>query len=179
MDKLGLELDSRRRIFDTVCRYPGMHLREIGRVAGLSPNLADYHLLYLEKREFVYSLQDGQYKCYFPRDSITVDGNRFSASDWRIVRLLRQKVPFRITLLILKKGTMTHGEIVRCVRKSPSTVSHHLMKLTNAGIVSRSDDTSEYLISDSTRIEGILLRFNPQPDSLADGFLEIWNDLVI
>jgi predicted transcriptional regulator len=179
LDKLVLELDSRRRIFDTVCKYPGMHLREIGRVVGLSPNLVDYHLLYLEKREFVYSHQDGQYKCYFPRDAITVDGNRVNASDWRIVRLLRQRIPFRITLLILKNGTITHGEITRDVRKSPSTVSHHLMKLTAVGIISKNPSTSEYSISDSTRVEGILLRFNPRPETLTDGFLEIWDDLVI
>lgn len=103
----------------------------------------------------------------------------FSAPDKRIVSLLRQRVPFRITILILRNGAMTHGEIVHGVRKSPSTVSHHLEKLLAVGVVSRNGNTSEYLISDPARIEKILLRFNPQLTSLTDGFLEIWDDLVI
>jgi predicted transcriptional regulator len=179
LNALALELDSRRRIFDAVCKYPGMHLREIGREVKLSPNLVDYHLLYLEKREFVYSLQDGQYKCYFPNEAIGADGSTFSAPDKRIVSLLRQRIPFRITLLILKNGTMAHREIVHSIRKSPSTVSHHLEKLVAAGVISKSGNSSEYSISDSSRIERILLRFNPLPASLTDGFLEIWDDLVI
>ncbi len=156
-----------------------MHLREIGREVRLSANLVDYHLLYLEKRELVYSIQDGQYKRYFPRDAIGADWSHFSAPDKRIVSLLRQRVPFRITILILRNGAMTHGEIVHGVRKSPSTVSHHLEKLLAVGVVSRNGNTSEYLISDPARIEKILLRFNPQLTSLTDGFLEIWDDLVI
>lgn len=179
MNELALELDSRRRIFDAVCKYPGMHLREIGREVRLSANLVDYHLLYLEKRELVYSIQDGQYKRYFPRDAVGADRSHFSASDKPIVSLLRQRVPFRITLLILKNGTMAHREIVQSVRKSPSTVSHHLEKLVTAGVISKSGNSSEYSISDSSRIERILLRFNPLPASLTDGFLEIWDDLII
>jgi len=181
LNKLVLELDSRRRIFDAIREYPGMHLREIGREVRLAPNLVDYHLIYLEKRGFVYSLHDGKYKRYFLRDCAEeVDkGNIISAPDSRIVSLLRRKVPFQITLLILKNGPMTHGAIVESMRRSPSTISHHLNKLMKAGIISRVNCNSGYVIRDCMSVERILLRFNPQPITLVDGFLEIWEDFVL
>ena len=181
MDELALELDSRRSIYDVVCKYPGTHLREISRTVNLSPNLVDYHLLYLEKRELVYSLQDGLYKRYFPKDAIGERKSRdlISAPDKRIVSLLRQRVPFRITLLLLKNGPMTHGRMVESVQKSPSTISHHLDKLMKAGVVAKDEGKSEFVISSPAEIERILLQFNPQPASLTEGFLEIWDDLVV
>jgi len=181
LDELALELDSRRRIYDAVCKYPGTHLREIGRTVSLSANLVDYHLLYLEKRELVYSLQDGLYKRYFPKDAIGESKRKdlISSPDKRIVSLLRQQVPFRITLLILKNGPMTHGRIVESIRKSPSTVSHHLDKLMKAGVVSKNEGKSEFTVSSPEKIERILLQFNPQPANLTEGFLEIWDDLVL
>ena len=181
MDALTLELDSRRRIYDAVCKYPGTHLREIGRTVSLSPNLVDYHLLYLEKRELVSSLQDGLYKRYFPKDVIGEGRHRdlIDAPDKCIVSLLRQRMPFRITLLLLKNGPMTHGRMVERIRKSPSTVSHHLDKLMKAGVVSKNEGKSEFAISSPAKIERILLQFNPQPANLTEGFLEIWDDLVL
>jgi len=181
LDELALELDSRRRIYDAVCKYPGTHLREIGRTVNLSPNLVDYHLLYLEKRELVYSLQDGLYKRYFPKDVIGEGRHRdlINAPDKCIVSLLRQRMPFRITLLLLKNGPMTHGRMVERIRKSPSTVSHHLDKLMKAGVVSKNEGKSEFAISSPAKIERILLQFNPQPANLTEGFLEIWDDLVL
>ena len=181
MDALALELDSRRSIYDAVCKYPGTHLREIGRTVNLSPNLVDYHLLYLEKRELVYSLQDGLYKRYFPKDSFGEGKRRdlVSAPDKRIVSLLRRQMPFRITLLLLKNGPMAHGRIAEDVRKSPSTVSHHLGKLMKTGVVSKNEGKPEFAISNPAKIEKILLQFNPRPATLTEGFLEIWDDLVL
>jgi len=181
LDELVLELDSRRRIYEAVCKYPGTHLREIGRTVNLSTNLVDYHLLYLEKRGLVYSHVDGQYKRYFPKDSIGEGAGRnlVNAPDKGLVSLLRRQWPFRITLLILRNGAMTHGEIAKSIRRSPSTVSHHLGQLMGTGVVSKIDGASEYVIQDPERIERILLRFNPQPAALTEGFAEIWDDLVL
>lgn len=181
MDKLVFEVESRRRIFETVCKFPGIHLRELCRTVNLKLNLVDYHLHYLEKRELIYSLENGQFKRYFPKDEVGA-GQKMdlvSAPDKPIVGLLRQQVPFRIVILLAKSGIMAHGELTESLHKSPSTVSHHLEKLIEADVVVRTADAKGYRLSDPARIERILVSFNPQPFSLADGFLEIWESLYI
>jgi predicted transcriptional regulator len=181
LDELALEVENRRRIFEVVCKFPGTHLRELSRALTLSVNLVDYHLLYLEKRELVFSLSDGPFKRYFPKDSIGADQkkDRISAPDKLLVGLLRQPVPFRIIILIAKNGTMTQRELAEALRKSPSTVSHHMDKLIGAGVVVKDPSASGYALSSPGKIERVLLAFAPHPDSLTDGFLTIWEDLHV
>jgi predicted transcriptional regulator len=181
LDKLALEVENRRRIFEAVCKFPGTHLRELSRTLDMSVNLVDYHLLYLEKRELVFSLSDGPFKRYFPKDSIGADQKKdlVSAPDKSLVGLLRQSVPFRITILIAKNGTMTQRGLSEVLHKSPSTVSHHMDKLIRAGVVVRNPSASGYALSNPEKIERVLLAFAPHPDSLTDGFLTIWEDLHV
>ncbi len=181
MDKLVFEVESRRRIFEAVCKFPGTHLRELSRTVNLKLNLVDYHLLYLEKRELIYSVLDGHFKRYFPKDEMGTEQKMdlVSAPDKPIVGLLRQQVPFRIVILLAKSGVMAHGGLAESLHKSPSTVSHHLDKLVQAGVVERSSDAKGYRLSDPARIERLLVSFTPQPLTLADGFLDIWENLYI
>ncbi len=181
MEDLGLELDTRRRLYETVCKYPGTHMRELARILDMRLNLVDYHLHYLEKRDLVYATEDGEYKRYYPRDSLDKMNRRdlTSAPDKPIVGMLRQPLPFRIIVLLAKHGTSTHKELTVSLRRAPSTVSHHLEKLTKAGIVVTVDQGRGYALSDQARIERILLAFTPQPTSLTEGFIEIWESLEL
>ena len=45
----GLELESRRRIYDYLTANPGVHLRRIGQALGMSTGMLSYHLGYLER----------------------------------------------------------------------------------------------------------------------------------
>lgn len=175
------EVESRRRIYEAVCKFPGIHLRELSRTVNLKLNLVDYHLHYLEKRELIHSVQSGQFKRYFPKDELAAEQKRdmISASDKPIVGLLRQQVPFRIVILLAKAGVMAHGELANLLHKSASTVSHHLEKLIEAEVVLRMVDGTGYRLSDPVRIERILVSFTPQPVTLADGFSEIWENLYV
>jgi predicted transcriptional regulator len=181
LDKLVFEVESRRRIFEAVCKFPGTHLRELSRTVSLKLNLVEYHLHYLEKRELVYSVLDGSFKRYFPKDELGTAEKRdtVSAPDKPIIGLLRQQVPFRIVILLAKSGILAHGDLAKSLHKSPSTVSHHLEKLIDAGMVIQSSDERGYRLSDPARIERLLVSFTPQPLSLADGFQEIWESLYI
>lgn len=181
MDRLVFEVESRRRIFEAVCKFPGIHLRELSRTVNLKLNLVDYHLYHLEKHGLIYSVLDGHFKRYFPKDELGAAEKRdtVSAPDKPIIGLLRQHVPFRIVILLAKSGIMAHGELAESLHKSPSTVSHHLEKLIDAGVVVRSSDERGFRLSDPARIEKLLVSFTPQPLSLADGFQEIWDGLYI
>ena len=179
MEDPVLELATRKRLFEAVCQYPGTHMRELARVLGMQLNLVDYHLHYLEKRELVYATEDGEFKRYFPKDKLDGTGVRdlTSAPDKPVVGMLRQHLPFRIIVLLAKHGVRTHKELTVDLRRSPSTVSHHLTKLSNAGIVTAAEDGRGYQLVDQPRIERILLKFTPHPASLTDGFVEVWESL--
>lgn len=181
MDRLVFEVETRRRIFETICKYPGIHLRELCRTVDLKLNLVDYHLRYLEKRGIISSTEDSQFKRYFAKDEMGAEQRRdlISHMDKPLVSMLRQPVPFKIVILLAESGVMTHGELTKLLGKSPSTVSHHLSKLLEAKMVIKTDDGRAYRLAEPSRIEKILVAFNPQPLTLSNGFLEIWENLHI
>jgi len=174
-----LETETRRRIFEAVCKFPGIHMRELSREVQLQKNLVDYHLEYLEKNEVVRSESDGQFKRYFPLQAPDAKGNGavVSASDKTTVMLLRQPVPFRVVVLLARRGCMSHKDLSKELRKSPATLSHHLDKLLRAGVVLPNPDGRGYLLADEKKIARILMSFTPMPSLLANGFLDIWEDL--
>src|SRR5881397_299306 len=61
----GLELESRRRIYDFLVANPGTHLRRIGHVLGMSTGMLSYHLGYLERNGVLKAEEDGHRKRYF------------------------------------------------------------------------------------------------------------------
>jgi len=132
-----------------------------------------------EKKDVVRSESDGQFKRYFPLQTFEQagTGSLVSASDKATVMMLRQPVPFRVVVLLARRGCMAHKNLAKELRKSPSTLSHHLEKLQRAGVVSPNPDGRGYVLADEKRIARILLSFNPMPSLLANGFLDIWEDL--
>jgi predicted transcriptional regulator len=181
VEDLVSEVENRQKIFETVCKYPGIHLRELARTVDLNHNLVDYHLIYLEKRMIVYSLQDGMFKRYHPYDQLgAIDRkDRFGAPDKPVVAFLRKPIPFRIIVMLAKNEAMSHRDLTENVKRSPSTVSHHLEKLISAGIVVRLAEGGGFSLVDPQRIERILLIFTPQSATLVDGFLEIWEEMRV
>jgi len=174
-----LEIETRRRIFEAVCKFPGIHMRELSREVRMQKNLVDYHLEYLEKNDVVRSELDGQFKRYFALqvpDSHAI-GSVVSASDKATVMLLRQPVPFRVVVLLARRGCLSHKDLATQLRKSPATLSHHLDKLLKAGVVAPNPDGRGYVLADEKKTARILMSFTPMPSLLANGFLDVWEDL--
>jgi predicted transcriptional regulator len=174
-----LEIETRRRIFEAVCKFPGIHMRELSREVQLQKNLVDYHLEYLEKNDVIRSESDGQFKRYFSLQApeSQVAGAVVSASDKGTIMLLRQPVPFRIVVLLARRGCISHKDLSKALRKSPATMSHHLDKLVRAGVVSPNPDGRGYVLADEKKIARILMSFTPMPSLLANGFIDMWEDL--
>src|SRR3990172_12291427 len=51
----GLELESRRRIYEYLTANPGVHLRRIGQALGMSTGMLSYHLGVMEKQGLLLS----------------------------------------------------------------------------------------------------------------------------
>ncbi len=176
-----LELQTRKLIFDEVCKFPGLHLREIARQTDQSVPLVDYHLNSLEKHGIVTAISDGQYKRYYPRDPIGSDLKRdvLSQDDKRTIALLRQRIPLQIVLYILKNGTAQHKDMLPTMGVSASTLSHHLNKLARRGIITKvsAGEDRGYRLSSEAQTARLLMSHEPPPGTIVDSFIEIWEEL--
>lgn len=180
MGEEALELETRKKIYDTVKRFPGLHLRELSRQLGLSVPLVDYHLNFLEKYGIVAGISDEQYKRFYPKDPLGAEQKTdvLSADEKRIIALLRQRIPLQIVLFILKQGNAQHKEMVPFMGVSPSTLSHHLNKLQRRGILVKTaaGDERGYRLANEAQIARLLLHYEPPPGTLVDSFAEIWEE---
>src|SRR6266487_2603701 len=110
----GLELESRRRIYDFLTANPGVHLRLIGQALGMSTGMLSYHLGYLERNGVLKAEEDGHRKRYFI-------ARAFVEAQRRILAVLRQDVPRKIMLELLTYGDRTFADLQMSVGVSKST----------------------------------------------------------
>jgi len=181
MDDDVLELETRRKIYDEVCRFPGLHLRELSRQLNESVPLIEYHLNFMERYGIVTAIIDGQYRRYYPRDPIGSEKrtDTLSSDEKRIMGLMRQKIPLQIVLYLLKNGKGQHKDMLPLMNVSASTLSHHLNKLARRGVVEKiaSGEERGYRIRDENKIAKLLMSYQPPPGTIVDSFIEIWEEL--
>ena len=123
-----LELETRRKIYDLVSRNPGLHLSKIAELLKMRISLVEYHLLFLEKHQVVRGVKETGYIRYYIEGAV-------GTSDKKILSLLRQEIPLRVILFLLKDDNSQHKDILKNVDVSPSTLSYHLKKMMDYGII--------------------------------------------
>jgi predicted transcriptional regulator len=169
----GLELESRRRIYDFLTANPGVHLRRIGQALGMSTGMLSYHLGYLERGGFLKSEEDGHRKRYFI-------ARAFVEAQRRILAILRQDVPRKIVLELLVHGQRTFGELQSSVGVSKSTLSYHLQKLLRRELLIRAKREREsiFSIKDLEEVRKLLLanRSSFQDDAV-NRFADLWTNI--
>jgi predicted transcriptional regulator len=170
-EKKVLELNTRKKIFDTVIRSAGSHFREIERRSGLSTGSVKYHLDYLTRHGLIRSEKDRNSLRYFPRE--------FRFEDQTLLSILRQKSARDILLFVLTNKQCNHQQIVQASGLSPSTVSWHVKKLEHAQIlhVRRKGRMTFYEISiDEDDIIKLLITYrNSFLDTMVDKVVEMWD----
>lgn len=171
MPRRGAPGSVRKQVYEAVRRYPGIHVRGIERNLGVSAPLVQYHLKHLVDEGFVEAHDQGGYSRYYPRREV-----RVRDEDVPLLGLLREEVPLHVTLLLLDHGALTHGALVERMGLAKSTVSYHLAKLAEAGIVEREPGSARIRLAEGHRIRELLLAYNPTPD-LLDTFADLWSDL--
>jgi len=151
----ALELDSRRRIYEYLQANPGVHLRLIGKVLGMSTGMLSYHLGYMERNGILKSEAEGHRKRYFLA--------AFAEAQRRIIGTLRQDVPRKIMVEILRHRGRTFAELQTSVGVSKSTLSYHLKRMMQRDVVLRVRRERESLfhLKDPDGVVRILLDHRP------------------
>lgn len=134
-DEAPLTNDIRKRIFDQILATPGVHIAGIVDRTGIPRSTVRYHLRVLEDADVV--------------DSETLQGkHRYgpAGADLAIAAAYRD-APARETLDAVDRfEPVTVTGLANELGLAPSTVSHHLDRLEEAGLVERDRDGARVLI---------------------------------
>lgn len=123
-----LHLEKRKQIYNEIKIHPGLHLMELKRRMNIPKTTLKYHLNFLEKQNLIIRKKDRRYSRYF----ITL---KVGTEEKKIFNMLRQPVPRNIIFVIFCYVACSEIDIVREIKKNQSTVSFHLKKLIEDGII--------------------------------------------
>jgi len=169
---MELELETRRRIYEQVKKSPGIHFRELERRLKLVVGSLQYHLHYLEKKNLIRAQNDGDYVRYFVNDRSLKENER------KILSLLRRSGCRHILIQLLDNPGLNNKELCQAVGLSSTTISWHLNKLIEAGIIEKTKNgrINKFTIIDPTAVAELLICYKESfLDTLLDSYIKMWN----
>lgn len=120
----------RADILRCVQRFPGVHLRSIERRTGLPLGQVLYHLDRLERMGLVASVRDAGFRRFYANGDV-------GRAEKKYIAALRHDVPRHVVLLLLDHPGSTHKELQARLDVAGSTLSFHLQRLVEAGVLVR------------------------------------------
>jgi DNA-binding transcriptional ArsR family regulator len=115
---------------------------------------------------------DGRRTRYYPVDIPT--------SESHILGCVRNNVARQIVFFILEHDRCTFGEVVEHIKKAQSTVSWHLKRLSEAGIISISYGPEYQLYStvNNNLVKTVLCKYKETfRDKIANAYYEIFEEI--
>ena len=129
-DSDPLENERRKAIFEAVTAEPGLYLSAVSDHSDVPLSTVRHHVRILEEESLITSIKVDGKRRYFPIDADDVELHAAFAEPTR--RRLLEKL---VTL-----GQAPNGQLADALDRDPSTISHHLTKLEEAGLVIRERD---------------------------------------
>jgi predicted transcriptional regulator len=154
-------------------RNPGVRYRELLRIFHLGNGVLTYHLSILER---IGKIRADRRKNKITRYYLT----GVPDEDTYLIGQMKNKVSRQLILFILEHDRCTFGEIVENSGKAPSTISWHLNRLRDAGIISVSlgDRSQHYTIVDSREVKKILVIYKDAfLDKIVDNYIGIMDQM--
>jgi predicted transcriptional regulator len=162
---------SKIRIRLLVWLLPGLHLRELQRLIGMSFNSVRYQVDKLTASGEILRIEEGGFSRLYPVGTSDADKALFSA--------IRRPTDRQILAIMIKTRRVSHRELSTLTGFAKSTLSEHLGRLAEIGAIVRrisSESTVEYELTDPARIEALI---NVQNLTLVrkatDRFIDLWD----
>ena len=160
---------NRTRVRNAVELAPGIHLRELQRLMGLSFTTVRHHVAKLARAGDVECSAQGGYTRIFPRG--------FPESERGIVSALRRGSSRQVLRELLRGKGTSNKEISLSTGLAKSTVAKHLKLLKGLGIVR--EDTSlegrgEYTLQNPGLIARLVTAGGAKLDLASDRYIELW-----
>jgi predicted transcriptional regulator len=161
------------KLLQCVSKNPGIRYRELLRLSNLSNGVLTYHLALLEKscRIKVDRNENKKITRYYP--------NNISLEETNIIGYTRQDATRQIISFILENDLCTFDEIVEHTKKAHSTISWHLKRLKEAGIISiQHGHCHLYHVTDREMVAEVLYKYKQSfIDKVVDNYTKIMEDL--
>ncbi|MDH3279439.1 MAG: winged helix-turn-helix transcriptional regulator [Nitrosopumilus sp.] len=106
---------------------PGIQFREIMRSSGLKNGVLSHYLRKLEKNGIIKVIRGPRQARFYPP--------RITEDESIAIKALRKQTPRDLLLALIKEDNLEFSQLVKEVRKSPSTVSLYLSQIVDDGLV--------------------------------------------
>jgi predicted transcriptional regulator len=116
------------KLLKQINNSPGIRYRELLRTTGFSNGVMAYHLKKLEKSKQIKVGRSHRRSTRFYPLSI-------AARELRIIEYIRRRTVRQIILFLVRHESRTFKDIVQITKKVRSTVSWHLSRLIDGGII--------------------------------------------
>lgn len=151
---------------------PGIRYRELLRLTGLVNGVLTYHLAALERANVIKVIRESRMTRYYP---VSV-----SDQESAILKFIRREPIRQILLFVLEHYMCTFNEIVDHTQKAPSTVSSHLMRLREAGVIliRHGEYHQLYRVAESELVAEVLSKYTTSfVDKVVDNYTEMLEEL--
>jgi len=128
-DSDPLEHDDRGAVFDAIEETPGIYLTALDERTDGSLSTLRHHLRILEGENLITTEKVRGKRRYFPV--------RRGGADPALVAALDDPATEGVLTTLADAGPMRGGELAEALDRDPSTVSHHLSRLEDDGLVTR------------------------------------------
>jgi predicted transcriptional regulator len=165
-----LELETRKEIFEYVQANPGAHFSQLKRDLDMETGLVQHHLSTLEDYDVLTSEDHQGKRRLFVAEELAEEERAILSS-------LRYETTRHILLFLLEESTARNGAIAEELGVSPPTVSWHISRLVENGIVSEVEDgrTTYYTVADEDLTMQLLVRYQESfVDRAVDNVLDFW-----
>ena len=163
--------DSQSNILKVINQSPGIRYRELTRWTGFANGVLTYHLNILEQIRCINKFKQSNVTRYYPID--------IPIQDLKVISHLRVHSEKKIILFMLDHDFSTFNEIVEHLRKAPSTISWHLKRLCQDGIVAvHSGEYNLYRIIDRKLVNQMVHKYRECfTDKVVNNFIDIVDEL--
>lgn len=149
---------------------PGLHLRAVQRLLGLSFSSTRYHVDALQKSGEIVRSQEGGYSRLYP--------NGISESDKILFSTINNETDRRILSCMVRNPSTSSREMYEQTGYARSTISEHLSRLIGIGVVAEEviDGHTKYMLTNPDKIRAIMSIQNPTMLKRAtDRFIDLWD----
>jgi predicted transcriptional regulator len=162
---------NKARIRSLIFALPGVHLRQIQRILGVSFSSVRYNVDSLRDDREVFDWDAGGHSRLFPP----------AVSEWEriIYSHLRTRSSRRVLRALAKHGKLTNRELSKITGYAKSTLSESIGGLLEAGILTTSfslDGRIAYQIKDPERVLPMLYAADQTVlEEATDRFIQLWD----
>lgn len=124
----------RSEIYEAIKASPGIHISQLARTVDAGWGTTIHHLRKLKDEDMVAVRTVNNQKCYF------VNGNGLGRDSWAAVSALKNETARKIAQFVHANPLIAVTELSKRLGISASLVSHHVAKLSRAGVLEKVRD---------------------------------------